>query len=186
MAEDIAIQYIACHKYCNKYIDSLHILQYNILLVAYIAINILIAGDIAIQYIARHRCCNKYIGRRQEHQYNNNIIVRIPDYNNELLILWLYPKFVSYIPPLLGTGSWSALRAQGQRFESPRSLVSQGGSLATYLRHFFGCLAVLAWKDPSTSRCFNTTVKYSDVTTINAWTQNCVSTMDVSFVTTGL
>jgi hypothetical protein len=60
MAEDIAIQYI---KYCNKFIDRMHILQYNILLVTYIAINILIAVDIAIQYIARHRYCNKYIGR---------------------------------------------------------------------------------------------------------------------------
>jgi hypothetical protein len=76
MAEDIAIQYIGGGRYCNKYIDWLHLLQYNILVVADIAINILMAADIAIQYIARHIYCNKYIGRSQNHQYN--IIVRIP------------------------------------------------------------------------------------------------------------
>jgi hypothetical protein len=56
----------------------MHILEYNILLVTYIAINTLMAIDIAIQYIARHRNYNKYIGRSQNHQYNNSIIVRIP------------------------------------------------------------------------------------------------------------
>jgi hypothetical protein len=78
LAGDIAIQYIGGGRYCNQYIDWLHILQYNILVVAGIAINILMAVDIAIQYIARHIYCNKYIGRSQNHQYNNNIIVRIP------------------------------------------------------------------------------------------------------------
>jgi hypothetical protein len=54
LAGDIAIQYIGGGRYCNKYIDWLHILQYNILVVADIAMNILIAEDIAIQYIACH------------------------------------------------------------------------------------------------------------------------------------
>jgi hypothetical protein len=78
LAADIAIQYIGGGRYCNQYIDWLHVLQYNILVVADIAINILMAEDIAIQCIARHIYCNKYIGRSQNHQYNNNIIVRIP------------------------------------------------------------------------------------------------------------
>jgi Na+(H+)/acetate symporter ActP len=73
LAGGIAIQYIVGGRYCNQYIDWLHILQYNILVVADIAINILMAKDIAIQCIARHRYCNKYIGRSQKHQYNNNI-----------------------------------------------------------------------------------------------------------------
>jgi hypothetical protein len=64
MAGDIAIQYIGGGRYCNQYIDWLHILQYNTLVVADIAINILMAEDIAIY---RHRYCNKYIGRSQKH-----------------------------------------------------------------------------------------------------------------------
>jgi hypothetical protein len=81
LAGDIAIQYIGGGRYCNQYIDWLHI---YILVVADIAINILMAEDIAIQYIARHRYCNKYMGRSQKHQYNNNIIVRIPGCRSSL------------------------------------------------------------------------------------------------------
>jgi hypothetical protein len=98
LAGDIAIQYIGGGgRYCNKYIDWLHILQYNILVVADIAINILMAEDIAIQYIARHRYCNQYIGRSQNHQYNNNIIVRIPGwfYMNDVDVLFSsVPQFL--------------------------------------------------------------------------------------------
>jgi hypothetical protein len=91
LAGDIAIQYIGGGRYCNQYIDWLHILQYNILVVADIAINILMTEDIAIQYIARHRYCNKYIGRSQKHQYNNNIIVRIPGHDSDVFISHRFP-----------------------------------------------------------------------------------------------
>jgi hypothetical protein len=52
MAEDIGMQYIGGERYCNIYIDWLHLLQYNIYVVADIAINISMSEDIAIQYIA--------------------------------------------------------------------------------------------------------------------------------------
>jgi hypothetical protein len=40
-------------------------MEYNIYMVAYIAMSIFMAEDIVTIYIARHRYCTKYIGRNK-------------------------------------------------------------------------------------------------------------------------